>query len=36
VRRHHEPIGGFPLKVGDFPGEGGARGSAGHGDASRG
>jgi hypothetical protein len=32
VRRHHEPIGGFPLKVGDFPGEGGA----GHGDVIRG
>ncbi len=36
VCRQNESIGGLPLKIRDPPGEGGARGSAGHGNASRG
>jgi hypothetical protein len=36
VCRQNESIGGLSFEVGDPPSEGGARGSAGHGDASRG
>jgi hypothetical protein len=31
MRRHHEPVGGFPLKVGNLPSEDGGGRSCGHG-----